>query len=335
MGRPSMLLDRIKYAPFHVQLVVTRRCNLECGYCNEFDQVSKPVPTEVLKARLDKLMALGTLSVQFTGGEPMLHPEIYELIRYARALGFRLVQMISNAYLFNEAKVRKLNEAGLQRLQISVDGVKPNDVTVKVLDPMRKKLLTVARVAEFEVVLSGVIGSAPSDEVLEVIDFAKEHGFKPRVLLIHGEDGQLLLTEEQLALYGRVRVAMGQRFRDSGDYRTRLAETGEAPFKCRAGSRYLYIDEFGVVRWCSQQIPAFGIPLADYTPEDLRRQFHTPKGCSSKCTVGCVRTDSAPDQWRPQDPAMGEAGEPGWLQTNAVKIPAAVNRVLAAVRPRS
>ena len=60
--------------PFLAQLVVTRRCNLTCGYCNEYDDFSKPVPTEVVKARLDHLADLGTLVVTLTGGEPLLHP---------------------------------------------------------------------------------------------------------------------------------------------------------------------------------------------------------------------------------------------------------------------
>ena len=85
------------YSPFLVQLVVTRKCNLACTYCNEFDQVSEPVPTEVLKRRIDKIRELGAFSVELTGGEPMLHPDIYEIIRYARTKGFVKVMMISNA----------------------------------------------------------------------------------------------------------------------------------------------------------------------------------------------------------------------------------------------
>ena len=297
------MLDRLLYAPFLAQLVVTRRCNLDCGYCNEYDKVSQPVPGPALRSRIDKLKALGALSVEFTGGEPMLHPDIYNLIRYARELKFPLVQMISNAYLFNEDKVRKLNDAGLQKLQISVDGVTPNEVTVKVLKPLRKKLEVVARVATFDVVLSGVLGSAADHEVMDVIRFAKDHGFTPRVLLIHDGSGQLELKREELATYRSVQRAIGARFVEAGDYRTKLITSGEAPFKCRAGSRYLYVDEFGDVHWCSQQRDAFSKPLADYSFADLRQQFHTPKSCNPGCTVGCARTSSTVDRFRTQSPA--------------------------------
>lgn len=79
--------------------MVVRRCNLTCGYCDEFDEDSEPDPLEVLKARIDKLKKLGTFSLEFTGGEPMLYPEINELIRYACSKSFHKMMIISNAYL--------------------------------------------------------------------------------------------------------------------------------------------------------------------------------------------------------------------------------------------
>jgi MoaA/NifB/PqqE/SkfB family radical SAM enzyme len=308
------VLERLRYSPFLVQLVVTRRCNLSCTYCNEFDDVSDPVPTEELKQRIAKIRALGAWAVEFTGGEPMMHPEIYELVRYAKGLGFRKVMLISNAYLLNEEKVRKLNEAGLDDLQISVDGVTPNEVTVKVLRPMRKKLEAVIKAATFRVTLNAVIGSTPAEEALEVVAYARDNGFRPRVCLIHAGDGQLKLDADDMAVYSQIKAHLGRRFNEAGDYRTRLMNEGRAPFRCRAGSRYLYVDEFGYVRWCSQQRDAFGVPLTDYGPAELRRQFHTQKSCSDHCTVGCVRTCSAYDEWRSQDlvpdPAQAVAAVP-------------------------
>ena len=283
-----------------------RFCNLDCGYCSEFDKVSKPIPLEELKARLRKLNELGTYAAEFTGGEPMTHPDIYELIRYAREdLKFLRVQMISNAYLFNADKIKKLNEAGLQELQISIDGVKPNDITVKVLKPLRRKLEAVAAHAKFKVVLNSVVGSAPPEEVLEVIDFAQEHNFVPRVSFVHDDKGQICLDDDGFRLIERIKERLGKRFFNGGDYRQRLMNDGEAPFRCRAGSRYLYIDEFGDVRWCSQTRDGWRIKLSEYTRADLKEQFNTPKDCNTGCTLGCVRHCSRYDQWRRQSgPAL-------------------------------
>src|SRR5437764_5153352 len=71
--------------PLLVQIIPTRRCNIDCGYCNEYDKVSEPVPTATLKRRIDKLRELGTSVVAFSGGEPMLHPDLDGLIRHIRS----------------------------------------------------------------------------------------------------------------------------------------------------------------------------------------------------------------------------------------------------------
>jgi hypothetical protein len=100
-----------------------------------------------------------------------------------------------------------------------------------------------------------------------------------------------------------VKRAIGARFAESGDYREKLMREGGAPYKCRAGSRYLYVDEHGMVRWCSQTRDRWGMPLADYGLDELKRQFDIRKDCNAACTVGCVRNSSAPDQWRGQSQA--------------------------------
>src|SRR4051812_28397856 len=66
--------------PLLVQLVVTRRCNLACGYCHEYDDVSPPVEAALLERRIDHAAALGTLILTLTGGEPLLHPRLDALV---------------------------------------------------------------------------------------------------------------------------------------------------------------------------------------------------------------------------------------------------------------
>lgn len=308
------MLSRLRFSPFLVQLVVTRRCNLACKYCNEFDRTSPEVPFDLLAERLRLIRALGAFSVELTGGEPMLHSRIFDLVRHAKGLRFHRVMLLSNAYLLNEERVAQLNQAGLDDLQVSVDGVQPNAVTVKVLRPMRPKLEALAAKARFRITLNAVVGSAPPAEALEVVRFAHDHHFRPRVCLIHDGDGQLKLDPEERRVFQTIKRMVGWRFRESGDYRQRLMDTGRAEFKCRAGSRYLYVDEEGIVHWCSQQRHAFGIPLTDYSRAELRRQFFTGKSCNPQCTVGCVRTCSAVDEWRPQRPALSLAASPFYRQ---------------------
>ena len=95
----------LAYGPRLAQLVVTRRCNLDCGYCNEFDKVSEPVPKDVLKARVDKLASLGLLFLEYTGGETLLHPDILELVAYGSSYGFEERWIITNGYRLSETIV--------------------------------------------------------------------------------------------------------------------------------------------------------------------------------------------------------------------------------------
>jgi MoaA/NifB/PqqE/SkfB family radical SAM enzyme len=96
---PPALFKRIRFSPWFTQLVITRRCNLSCTYCNEFDKVSDPVPLATLKTRAEKLKSLGAYSINLTGGEPTMHPDLVELIRFCRYdLKFLRTSMISNGF---------------------------------------------------------------------------------------------------------------------------------------------------------------------------------------------------------------------------------------------
>jgi hypothetical protein len=82
-------------------------------------------------------------------------------------------------------------------------------------------------------------------------------------------------------------------------------------WRCRAGARYLYICEDGLVHYCSQQRGYPAVPLESYTIEDIRREFVTPKPCAPYCTVGCVHRVSTMDFWRsPQQSALMARGAP-------------------------
>ena len=305
-ARRLPVVDWLRHGPFLAHVVVTRRCNLSCAYCNEFDAVSPPVPRALLEARLEKLRALRTWMVCLTGGEPTLHPDLVPILLRMADLGFRRRQLLTNGYRLSEKLVDGLNEAGLTDLQISVDGVRTNATTIKVLEPLRKKLELLARAARFEVVVSAVVGSAPPSEALEVVKFTQELGLKARIILLHDAEGRLRLEPEQLAAFAEVKRRLGRGGRESADYRQRLMETGAAPFKCRSGARYLYVDEFGEVHWCSQTRGLFSRALLDYTDDDLAAQFRAVKPCADGCTVGCARSASAYDSWRRQGPADAE-----------------------------
>src|SRR5919197_2024883 len=143
--------------PVQVHIVPMRRCNLSCTYCNEFDDVSKPVALEIMIERVDKLAALGTTLITISGGEPLLHPDLDAIISRVREHGI-LSGMITNGYLLTAERIERLNRAGLEHLQISIDNVQPDDVSKKSLKVLDKKLEQLAEYAEFAVNINSVIG---------------------------------------------------------------------------------------------------------------------------------------------------------------------------------
>src|SRR5258706_10148279 len=125
--------------PLLVQIIPIRRCNIDCGYCNEYDKVSPPVATVEMKRRIDKLAELGTSVVAFSGGEPMLHPDLDDLIRHIRQHGM-MAGLITNGYYLVPKRIEQLNDAGLDFLQISIDNVEPDEGAKKSLRVLDKKL---------------------------------------------------------------------------------------------------------------------------------------------------------------------------------------------------
>src|SRR5262249_25286164 len=138
-------------------IIPTRRCNLSCGYCNEYDDFSPPIDTDVMLRRIDLLAGLSTAIVTISGGEPLLHPAIERIIERIRH--HRMIAgMITNGYLLTPKKILALNEAGLDHLQISIDNMDPDDVSMKSLKVLDKKLQNLAQYAEFAVNINSVIG---------------------------------------------------------------------------------------------------------------------------------------------------------------------------------
>src|SRR5712671_1400332 len=192
--------------PLLAHIIPVRRCNLACTYCNEFDDFSKPVPTEEMFRRIDKLGALGTSVVTISGGEPLLHPELDDVIRRIRANGM-IAGLITNGYLLVPERIRRLNRARLEWLQISIDNVQPDDVSMKSLKVLDKKLELLAEHAEFHVNINSVVGSGIKhpEDALAVARRSMSLGFTSTVGIIHDSSGQLQpLQEGERAIFAEI-----------------------------------------------------------------------------------------------------------------------------------
>ena len=286
--------------PVMAQIVPMRRCNLSCTYCNEYDDFSKPVELEEMIRRIDHLGGLGTRIITISGGEPLLHPELYEVIRRIRKNG-ALAGMITNGYLLMPDRIERLNKAGLDHMQISIDNIQPDDVSKKSLKVLDKKLQMLSEHAEFHVNINSVVGGGiknPND-ALVIGRRALELGFTSTIGIIHDGDGQLKpLQDEERRVYFEMRSWKKRNYSRFNKFQEAIANGQPNDWRCRAGSRYLYICENGLVHYCSQQRGFPGVPLAEYTKGDLKREFLTEKTCAPHCTISCVHQVSYIDHWR-------------------------------------
>jgi cyclic pyranopterin phosphate synthase len=139
--------------PRSVRLSLTDRCDLACIYCRPHKDdgyVSERLDFEAWQTMVRGLVVAGVRRVRLTGGEPLLHRDIVRVVRYLSDLGLDDIALTTNATRLDKL-ARPLREAGLHRVNISLDS----------LDPERFKRMT--RGGRLEVVLRGVDAAVSAD----------------------------------------------------------------------------------------------------------------------------------------------------------------------------
>src|SRR6266576_2672517 len=155
--------------------------------------------------------------------------------------------------------------------------------------------------AVFQVNSKSLLGSGVKnpEDALAVARRARALGFTSTVGILHDGQGQLKpLGTRETEIFEEI-MGMGKRgFSRLNGFQHNIAKGKPNEWRCRSGSRYLYICEAGLVHGCSQQRGYPGIPLEKYTAEDRRREYFTKKHCAPRCTVSCVQQIAVVDNWR-------------------------------------
>ncbi len=292
----------VRRAPFDGQVIVTRRCNLQCGYCSEFDRSSPLVPFGELQRRIDALHRLGVVHITFLGGEPLMHPQIAPLVRYAHRRS-PLVSITTNGRMLTRAIIEELNAAGLDQMQISIDALDPDPThyIFKSLRPLRPKLLQLKASARFDLHLAAVLCERSAGQARALLQEADEIGIRTSLSVVHDSTGRKAVSGEPYVSiweYYRGRTTNFGVSMIDGDYSARILRGEDPQWHCRSGSRYLYVDEFGMVQFCAMQRGRLNIPVEQYTWKDVRRCGRMHKGCEKGCANDCVYRASQIDNDR-------------------------------------
>ena len=271
------------------QLIVTRRCNLSCGYCTEFDNVSKSIPFPVLRERIDALHRLGVVQIAMLGGEPLLHEDIDKVVEHAGRAS--QVSMTTNGFLLGREIVERLNDAKLSHMQISIDALKPKgDMYIqKTMKTMQSKVEMMLKYARFSVHANIVLCDESRADFREIVAELRRLEIPVTVNLLHNARGHVTIAgSEYLELwehhYKESKVISHIEY----EYGKDLLNGKKTDWLCRAGARHIYVDEFGNAQFCASQRGRLDKPIVEYTREDMKQYASEPKGCESGCAIFCV-----------------------------------------------
>ena len=166
-------------APLTINWAINNSCNFACSHCYSRDDVHDELPRDVLYACLEKVATAGVFSVNFGGGEPLLHPHLLEVASYSSSLGLR-VSMNSNGWLIDREKAEALKQSGFGKVGISIDSHQPDvhDSFRGVPGSHSRALAALGhlRAVGITTSISTVICRINSTTIAELVAMAREHG---------------------------------------------------------------------------------------------------------------------------------------------------------------
>ena len=283
--------------PIWAQLNITWKCNLDCAYCSEYDNSKGHIAYEELVPRIDKIKALGTMHCDLIGGEPLLHPDLIRLMRHVTHTHGMTTGMTTNGFLLTEDKLRELMDAGMGRIQMSVDGLHPKPGTPKSLKTLRKKIEMVARHPIWFRV-NTVICDQTVDEVEAVAKLCFDLGVAINFSVVH-DHGRLKRTANTERFLDRVRWLKDQKSQGKAistpfyliEYYERALSGRHMDWTCQGGAKCFYVSAEGNFQYC-YHVPSTR-KLMDVTREEMTGN-RRKKGCEENCGVDCVIHTSLP-----------------------------------------
>ena len=306
-----------RYLPI-LLMFITDKCNLRCKMCGVCElerghRAEKELSTEEWYAVLDGAARLGTTLVSISGGEPLLRPDLYDLIRYARGKGMT-VHMCTNGTLMNREKAEKLRDSGVSTVSISVDSPE-----MEVHEHLRGRgtfAPTLAAVKllretapDIRVGINYLITRQNYRNMGEMVAFAESLGvhqikFAPiHTNLLHRlkhieHYSDLLFTQEDLhELEAQVQslssaCAKSSLLTTSTTFFSGIADLYSAPhrFRCYAGWAALAVGPTGSVTPCADMEGDLSVRQRPLDEIWRSRAFHAQRGRVRRCDSACWDT---------------------------------------------
>ncbi|MHB8695945.1 MAG: GTP 3',8-cyclase MoaA, partial [Solirubrobacteraceae bacterium] len=237
--RPQRSLPLVGTAPRieprTVRVSLTDRCDLACVYCRPSRSdgyLEKRLGDEAWKSMVTALVQAGLRRFRITGGEPLLHPRVTELVRFVASLGVEDLALTTNATLL-EKLARPLRDAGLRRLTVSVDSLVPERFWRITRGGQLDRVLAgidAALSAGFEEIKTNtvVLRDENHDELPAIVEWAWARGIVPRFIEVMRVGEGANLPASKLVGHDEMRAALAHLLRaDAGQ---RDPERGPAKY---------------------------------------------------------------------------------------------------------
>ncbi len=263
---------------FSVLIELTYRCNLDCFFCyNDLGLRGRPLSTEQYRRLLEELAEMQVLNLILSGGEPLAHPDFFEIGACARELGF-LVRVKSNGHALRGRLAERLRrEVDPFMVEISLHGARASthDRQTRVAGSFERLMANLAEMLELglRVKLNSTLTRWNEDELEEMMALARSLGvplqIDPEVTPRDDGDAEPLAIRASSAGLTRLFAAQAAATADRGEPAAGAAmevvregdallpsgsgnssATGEK--HCGAGAATLAIDPFGSVYPCVQ-----------------------------------------------------------------------------------
>lgn len=217
-----MLIDSFGRVHDSLRISVTDRCNIRCFYCMPNENIAFLPKTELLTfeeiARLAELATqLGIRKFRLTGGEPLVRRELHQLVRMLRNIdGVEDLALTTNAVLLEE-QAEALLEAGLMRLNVSLDSLRPEifeQITRrKGLEQVLAGLRRAAEVGFRRIRINAVsIAGLTEADVIPLADFCRESGHTLRFIEYMPLDADQAWSQKLVLSGARIKEMLEQTF---------------------------------------------------------------------------------------------------------------------------
>ncbi len=267
-----IMQGRRPYRPTTCTLQVTARCQLNCYHCSAARYRTPKraeLTTEEFKSVIRQAEDLGVYNIVLTGGEPLLHPDLLEIIQYVNRDRAQ-AQMFTNGLLIDDQTARRLADAGLYAAMVSID-----DPRSEVHESLRcvkggfEKAIAGARRLKNQGILVGISTYASPEDVREgrvqeMIELAREIGadeitifdLVPTGKLLDTQEDQLLSPEDKAQI-----IAIERDYNARPGYPhvvTQAFVNGPEGAGCFAGAIQFYMTAYGDINPCDFTPLTFG-----------------------------------------------------------------------------